>query len=112
MKRRDYIGKKINVSKLQEVADKFFIPVTVENGRHTNAEILLHDFKSNDFFDKHGYCLYCLKVVVHDDKIIKLIKVGCQVYEGEEVTDFELGRFPHKSLEVEASRYMTHVVGT
>ncbi len=119
MKKRDFIGKKINVSKLEDVADNFALPVTVEegreymydfyyeNGQYTNAEILLHDFKINDNFDKYGYSLYSLKVVVDDDKVIMLIKVG-HVHEGEEGTDFELDRFPHKSLEVEANMYMTH----
>ena len=125
MRKKDFIGKTINVSKLQEVADNFIFAVVEEDGNehmwtfyyddnpeYTNAEIILYDWHCNDCYDNSGYNAYSLKVIVDGDKIIKLIRIGHCHMCGNEGSDDELMRFPYHSLEAEATGYMIHCCDT
>jgi hypothetical protein len=116
MKKRDYLGKRIDVDRLQNCSDNFSFPEEIEegesyyydDGQYTKAEIFLNEFELNDCYDANGYNFYSLKIVVDVDKVIKLIRVAHCHMCGNEGSDDELSRYPYNSLEVEAGAYLDY----
>lgn len=115
MRKRDYIGKKVDVQKLQNFSDNFSFPEELEEGEEpyyddgefTKAEIFLQNFVNDDCYDIHGYNFYSIKVIVdEDDNILKILRIGHTHECNNEGSDDELTRFPYKSLEEEADDYM------
>lgn len=130
MRTRELIGKKIDVTKLENVADDFSFPEETDDGEpadkyskkelsddnfdfyydfdsYTRAEIELTGYDRDDYYDKHGYNKYSLRVIVDGDKIVKIMRMAhCHEHDGGGSDDI-LKRFPYKSLEVEAGEYMS-----
>ena len=119
MNKREFIGKKLNLVRLQNCSDNFSFPEEdlgegeepyYENGEFTKAEIFLQDFVNDDCYDVHGYNFYSIKIIVDGDKVIKLQKIAHCHECNNEGSDDELSRFPYKSLEKEATDYMNHCI--
>ena len=128
MRTKELIGKKIDVTRLQNAADDFSFPEETEDDeikyskqdieglsdfnydfdQFTRAEIELVDYECDDYYDKNGYNKYSLRIIVDGDKIIKIMRIGhCHEHDGGGSDDI-LKRFPHNSLEAEAGEYMSN----
>ena len=120
MNRKGLIGKRVDVKKFQNCSDEFSLPEEIEEGedyyyeygQFTKAEIYLRNFACENSYDTAGYNAYSIKVIVDGDKIVKLIKVAHCHFCNNEGSDDEVDRFPHNSLEAEASEYMAYCILT
>lgn len=129
MRTKELIGKKIDVTMLERVSDDFSLPEEAEHdeipGKYskkdldaltdfyydfdqfTRAEIELNDYEQDDYYDKHGYNKYSLRIIVDGDKIVKIMRMAhCHEHDGGGSDDI-LTRFPYNSLEAEAGEYMS-----
>jgi hypothetical protein len=103
MKARDFIGKRIDVSKVGMLAFATYYEKTFD---HPFIEIDLHDFDHKATTDEAIFDSYSLRVELAGNRIIDINRIGHHDMGGGHAGDDELSRFPYRSLEDQAQELL------
>ena len=110
MQQQKYIGK--NVCK--EFADAIDQTASLEKDEVRNDSLVLRiylkSFPLNGATDSYGYSNYSLNLILDGGRIEEIERSGYCRYCGGQPFSFNLGSFPHSSLEREADFILGKIV--
>jgi hypothetical protein len=107
MRTKDFIGKALDVTKIEMLAFASYFEKTFER---PVIEIDLQDFEHEADTDKAGFNGYSLRVELTGNRITAIKRIGHRGMDGDQSGDDELSRFPHRSLEAQAQERLRIVV--
>jgi len=109
MRQRQFVGKKISLERLEDIAETM-LPRGERDDDYSVAEIFLNDFEIDVHTDRTGRNAYSIEIYLDNDRIKKIIRIGHCHMCGGQGSDDELTRFPHKSLEEEAEDLLNSIL--
>ena len=108
MKTRSFIGKRISLQKLEELAEEIFPPGDYDDD-YSVAELYLNNFDCL-VTDRAGRNAYSIQLYLDHDIILGVQRIGHCHMCGGEGSDDELLRYPHKTLEEEAHNILSSLL--
>jgi len=108
MKTRNFIGKRISLEKLEELADEIYPPGEYDDFNLV-AKLYLKNFEYQ-MTHKIRRKAYSIQMYIDNDKVLGIQRLGhCHLYGGG-CSDDALLRFPYMKLEEESYNILTSLL--